>query len=171
MEFIPDEKDEGLTVPYYEDASNALGVVGYATNRSEKELRVEIERAMAHLGASIQSFQSGRFGPETGPYRYGYVITFRWQGVDGRIVVAGLPIRNETPSRIEKTKRHALYSVMLKLESQFNSQLVMPGDFPLVPYLLNDKGQSLMEAIAQSSNFPALPEPKGDIEEGEWREA
>jgi len=170
MEFVPDERDEGLTVPYFEEASNSLGVVGYSTNRSEKELRVEIERSMAHLGSAIKSFQSGRFGPEGGPYRYGYVIAFTWQGMEGRISVAGLPIRNETPARVEKSKRHALYSVMLRLEAQFNSQLVMPGDMPLVPYLLDAKGRSLMEAIAEQQHFPQLPEPKGNVVDGEWRE-
>ncbi len=171
MDFIPDEREEGLTVPFYEDATQTLGIVGHSSSRSEKELRVEIERAMAHLGAGVNGFTSGRFGKDGGPYRYGYVIEFKWQGVDGRIQVAGLPIRKETPSRIDKSKRHALYSVMHRLQAQFNSQLVMPGDVPLVPYLLNEDGQTLMEVIAEQQKFPKLMDPQADIQEGEWREA
>lgn len=170
MKFVPDELPDGLQVPFYEDASGALGIVGHATNRSEKELRVEVERSMAHMSAAISSFASGRFGDEPGPYRYGYVIEFKWQGVAGRITVAGLPLRKETPSRIDRSKRHALYSVMLRLQSQFNSQLLMPGDMPLVPYLLNERGQTLMDVVAEQQGFPQLEAPQGDVVDGDFRE-
>ena len=170
MRFVPDEPMEGLHIPYYEDASSSLGIVGHATNRTEQELRIEVERFMAHLGAAITGFYSGRFGEDEGPFRYGYVIEFKWEGNSGRIIVAGLPIRKETATRIDKAKRHALYSVMLRLQSQFNSQLVMPGDMPLVPYLLNEKGQSLMEVIAEQQGFPQLEAPQGEVVEGDFRE-
>lgn len=165
MDFIPDEHDD-LTIPYFEDAKSSIGVIGHATQRSERELKVEIERAMGHLGASVSLFQAGKFAD-----RYGYRIEFAWGGAKGRIDVAALPLRKETPSRISQAKRHALYSVMNKLEAQFNSQLVMPGDVPLVPYMMDAKGMTLIEAMREQGKLPALPEPNQDAVEGEWRES
>lgn len=165
MDFIPDEHDD-LTIPYYEDASSSLGVVGHATSKKERELKVEIERAMGHLGASVTLFQPGKFGD-----RYGYRIEFSWGGARGRIDVAALPIRKETESRIKKAKRHALYSVMLKLEAQFNSQLVMPGDVPLMPYMVDKKGRTILEAMREDGALPQLPAPDDRPIEAEFREA
>lgn len=163
MDFIPDDHDD-LTIPYFEDSSASLGVVGHSTNRSERELKVEIERAVGHLGASIVLFQAGKFGN-----RFGYRIEFLWGGSKGRIDVAALPLRKETSSRISQAKRHALYSVMMRLMSQFNSQLVMPGDVPLVPYMLDKEGRTLIEAMREQGQVPALPAPE-DIVDGDWRE-
>lgn len=166
MEFIPDDVGEDFVVPFFEDANNSLGVVGYTTDRSEKQLRVEIERCMGHLGASMTILQPGKFGA-----RYGYRMEFKWQGVPGRIDIAALPIRNETDSRIRQSKRHALYSLWKRLEAQFNSQLVMPGDFPLMPYMLDDKGRTILEYLQSAGKLPALPKPAKDSPiEGDFRE-
>lgn len=165
MDFIPDDHDE-LTIPYFEDASSSLGVVGHSTNRSERELKVEIERAMGYLGASVSLFQAGKFDN-----RYGYRIEFVWGGAKGRIDVAALPIRKETPARISQAKRQSLYSVMMRLSSQFNSQLVMPGDVPLVPFMLDKEGRTLIEAMRERGKLPALPAPNQDAVDGEWRES
>lgn len=165
MEFIPDDHDN-LKVPYFEDASSLLGVIGHSTQRSEQELRVEIERAMGHLGAAVLLFQAGKFGN-----RYGYRIEFRWGGARGRIDVAALPLRKETPGKIKRCKLQALFSVMHKLQGQFNSQLNMPGDVPLVPYMLDASGRTLIEAMREEGQLPALPKPDEEAVEGEWRES
>lgn len=168
MDFVPDERDDGLNVPYFEDASSMLGVIGHSTQRSERELQVEIERAMGHLGAGVSFFQSGRFGD-----RYGYRIEFMWRGAKGRIDVAALPLKKETPSKIDKAKRQALFSVMHKLQGQFNSQLNMPGDVPLVPYMLDTQGRTLIEAMRERNELPALTDSESDpdIVDGEFRES
>lgn len=167
MDFIPDEHDD-LRVPYFEDASSLLGVIGHSTQRSEQELRVEIERAMGHLGASVLFFQAGKFGD-----RYGYRIEFRWRGAKGRIDVAALPLKKDTPSKMKKCKRQALFSVMHKLQGQFNSQLNMPGDVPLVPYMLDASGRTLIEAMREEGQLPALTDSESDpnVVDGEFRES
>ncbi len=166
MEFIPDDHED-LRVPYFEDASSLLGVIGHATQRSEQELRVEIELAMGHLGAAVSFFQPGKFGD-----RYGYRIEFMWRGARGRIDVAALPLKKESPSKIKRCKCQALFSVMHKLQGQFNSQLNMPGDVPLVPYMLDSKGRTLIEAMREKGQLPALPKPDDEeTVEGDWRES
>lgn len=181
--FIPDEKDqpEESKVPFWEDASNEIGVVGYTTTKTTKQLQSEIRRAMGFLGGTINGFQSGTvpWKGAHGDKRYAFRIYFTWQGVDGRLDVAALPIRKETASRKRNARRHALYSVMLRLEGLFNSQIVMPGDFPLMPYLLNDKGQTFSQWLVDEGKLPALPPPpesqvedeEGEVVEGDFREA
>jgi hypothetical protein len=164
MDFIPDDKGD-LQLPYFEDAKNEIGVVGYSSQRSEAQLKTLIKTSMGYLGGNIVSFQSGKFGE-----RYGYRIEFNYHGASGRIDIAALPIRDETNSRVSQAKRHALYSVWKKLESQFNSLLVMPGDVPLVPYMLNERGQTMLEWMRDQGKLPALPEPDDDVVDGEFSE-
>jgi hypothetical protein len=168
MDFVPDERDDGLNIPYFEDASSVLGVIGHSTQRSEKELRIAIELAMGHLGASVSLFQAGKFGD-----RYGYRIEFIWRGARGRIDVAALPLKKETKGRIKRCKQQALFSVMHKLQGQFNSQLNMPGDVPLVPYMLDTQGRTLIEAMRERDELPALTDSGSDSEiiEGDFRES
>lgn len=167
MEFIPDDQGD-LTVPFFEDASSALGVVGYTTSLSEAKLQAKVKQAMADLGGVVTGFQSGKFGN-----RHAYRIEFIYQGSAGRIDIACLPVRKETPARLRQTKRQALFSVWKRLESQFNSMLVSPGDVPLVPYMLNEKGQTMLEWMRDAGKLAQLPEPKDDDDavEGEFREA
>ena len=123
---------------------------------------------MGHLGAAVSHFQSGKFAD-----RYGYRIEFIWRGARGRIDVAALPLRKETPGKIKRCKRQALFSVMHKLQGQFNSQLNMPGDVPLVPYMLDASGRTLIEAMREEGQLPALTdsETDSDVVEGDFRES
>ena len=164
-DFVPAEQ-ENADVLYFEDASSSLGIIGHATQRTERELKNEIELAMGHLNAGVSFIQLGKFGN-----RHGYRIEFEWRGGRGRIDVAALPIKKETKGRIKQAKRQALFSVMRKLQGQFNSQLNMPGDVPLVPYMLNPEGQTLIEAMRERGQLPVLPKPEDDdTVEGNWRE-
>lgn len=165
-DFVPDDQ-ENISTPYFEDASSLLGIVGHSTQRTEQELKAEIERAMIHLHANVSFIQAGKFAD-----RYGYRIQFIWRGAVGRFDVAALPIRKETKGRIKQAKRQALFTVMRKLEGQYNSLLNMPGDVPLVPYMLNQRGQTLIEAMRERNELPALTdsESDSDVIDGDFKE-
>ena len=80
-------------------------------------------------------------------------------------------IKKETEARIDQALRHALYSIWKRLEHQYNSQLIMPGDVPLVPWLLNAEGQTVTEWLRELGRVPALPEATDDpIVEGEFED-
>lgn len=166
VEFIPDDSDE-FTIPYFEDASNALGVVGYTTSLSEAKLQAKVKQAMADLGGIVTSFQNGMFGE-----RHAYRIEFFYHGAAGRIDIACLPLRSEAPGKLSQCKRQALFSVWRRLESQYNSMLVSPGDVPLVPYMINENNQTMLEWMRSEGKLPALPKPESDDEtiNGEFRE-
>lgn len=169
MEFIPSPDEEQVKVPYFEDASNEEGVVGYSTQRSEPELKGLIRTAMGKLGGVVHSFQSGMIGT-----RHAYRIRFHYQGAPGRMDVVALPIKSETEGRIKQAKKHALYSVWKRLEGLFNAQLVTPDDLPLMPYMLNKQGQTVTEWLRDSGQFQ-LPEPSyqpqdEDVIEGDFTE-
>lgn len=165
MDFIPDEQDDSLVIPFFEDASGQIGVSGYSTTKSESVLKSEIERWMARMGAGVAAIQSGKMGA-----RYAYQIEFIYHGRKGRMRVVALPIRSETPARIKQAKAQALFSVARKLEAQYNAMLNSPDDFPFMLNLLDDKGKTLIEVLQEQGTVPALPEPKEPVPEAEWRE-
>lgn len=176
-QFIPDDPGEDRIIPFFEEASKSRGVIGYSTGKDLQELEGEIRDAMAKLGATVTGIQSGQI-----PYarahknrRFAFRIFFNHRGATGRMDVAALPIKKETDARIRQAKRHALYSVVNRLEGLFNSQLVMPGDAPLIPHLLDDEGRTLAQYIADENVIPQLQAPTGsdddDTVEGEFTEA
>lgn len=166
MEFIPDNQERDIEIPYFEDADGSDGVVGYSTTKSQKELRALISTEFARLGGTVTSFQSGKYGN-----RYAFRISFTFHGHPGRMDVAALPINKETDARIDKAKKHALYSVWKRLQSEYNTSLVMPGDAPFVPYMLNEKGQTMIEYLRDLGQVPSLPEAsESTIIDGEFDE-
>ena len=167
--FVPNPESEELKIPYWEDASNADGVHGYTTTKSVKELKSLITGSFGRLGGSVTGFTEGN--TKSLPKRYGYRISFTYNGVAGRITVFALPIRKETPTKVDKAKRHALISVHARLQAQYNTALVMPGDIPLMPWLLNKEGQTMTEYLTDIGSVPLLPAPEyNDIEEGEFED-
>ena len=167
-DFVANVDTDELIIPFWEDASNADGVMGYTTGKKIKELKVLITGDFGKIGGSVISIVEGKNLAGT---RYGYQINFTFRGMPGRLVVMALPIRKETPSKINKAQRHALISVHARLVSQYNTALVMPGDIPLMPWLLNAEGQTMVEYLQKIGSVPALPEPQEDIiEEGEFTE-
>lgn len=178
--FVPDDHDDSVTIPFWEDASNTIGVKGYSSTKTIKALESEIRKAMGFLGGTINGIQSGTipWKGADGNIRYAFRIFFTYMGAEGRIDIAALPIQKETPARVKQARRHALYSVMLRLEGMFNSILTMPGDMPLVPYMMNESGQTMVEFLQLEGKVPKLQAPpegqvdeNGETVEGEFREA
>lgn len=170
MTFIPDDIDEKPPeIPWFESASSELGIKGHGTKKSIEELQIEIKSAMSKLGGGVTAFFGGRFPGQR--VRYGYEIRFGYGKREGLIRVAGLPMEHETAAKKTKTLKQALYTVRDALESQFNARLNMPGAAPLIGYLLDDKGRTLAEMLADSDGIPLLsaPIPDEDVEvvEGE----
>lgn len=166
MEFIPDPEDIEFKVPYFEDARNSDGVIGYATKKNVNELKALIREAFGKLGGSVISYQFGKFGT-----RYACRIRFAFRGVEGRIDLYALPIRRETNTIRRAAKCHILYSLWMRLQAEYNTMLIMPGDVPFVPYMLNEKGQTMLEYMRDIGQVPVLPEAiEDDILDGEFTE-
>lgn len=170
MEFVPNEDtNKDYDLPFFEDARNADGIKGYSTTKSVRQLKSLITTSMSKLGGAVTSFIEGKYGT-----RHGFQIRFTYRKVEGRLDVACLPIKNETESRIDQAKRHALYSVNLLLEAQFQSHMMLPKHLPLMPWLLNAKGQTMTEYLVEQDMTPALPEQTNNDEqviEGEFTDA
>lgn len=165
-DFVPSADADEILIPFWEDATNADGVKGYTTGKTIKELKALIIGDFGKIGGSVIGFIDGKNLAGT---RYGYQINFTFRGAPGRLVVMALPIRKETESKIKKARRHALISVHDRLVAQYNTALVMPGDVPLMPWLLNAEGQTMVEYLQEVGSVPALPEPQEDIiEEGKF---
>jgi hypothetical protein len=162
MKFIPDDfESKTPEVPWFEDASSELGIRGHATSKSIDTLKTEIKSAMSALGGGVTSFLSGKW--PTNPPRYGYQINFNYGDREGKIDIAALPIRKETPSKRKQCLKQALYTVRDMLDSQFNTSVLVPGSAPLIPFMIDDKGKTLAETLSETSAIPLLSPP---LEEG-----
>ncbi len=158
MSFIPEDfKVKESTVPWFEDATQETGVKGHYTKKGIEELKTEIKAAMSALGGGVTSFLAGNF-PTKSP-RYGYQIMFNYGDREGRIEIAALPLKNETPGKKKKTLKQALYTIREMLQSQFNSSLLVPGSAPLIPFMIDDQGRTLAEVLAESAAIPLLSPP------------
>lgn len=159
--FVPDDFElKDPTIPWFEDASAALGVKGHKTSKTIDQLKLEIRAAFSSLGAGVTAFKQGHFdkvGNEK--FRYAYQIEFTYGDRDARMIIAALPIRNETASKKEQALKQVLFTVREMLESQFNSGLLIPGSAPLVQYMLDDHGRTLAEALSEQSSVPLLSPP------------
>ncbi len=163
MTFIPDDMEKKeAAVPWFEDAKAELGIKGHSTNKSIEELKIEIKSAMSRLGGGVTLFISGKF--PTSPARIGYQIQFSYGSREGRIEIAALPLKKYTSTKETQSKKQALYTVREMLEAEFNSGILVPGSAPLVPFLLDDQGNTLAETMHIQSNIPLLSAPIKDVE-------
>lgn len=169
MTFIPDDMEKKeATVPWFEDAKVELGIKGHSTSKSLNELEIEIKSAMSRLGGGVTSFITGKF--DTRPSRIGYEIRFNYGSREGKIEIAALPLKKWTAIRETQSRKQALYTVREMLEAEFNSGMLVPGSAPLVPFLLDDNGHTLAEALHSQAGIPLLSAPikeNSEIVEGE----
>jgi len=175
--FIPDDmENKEPTIPWFEEVTSESGIKGHYTKKSIEELKTEIKAAMSRLGGGVKTFMSGTY--ETEPKRYGYLINFAYGSREGRIEIAALPMEKETEGKRKRALKQALFTAREMLEAQFNSGLLVPGSAPLIPYLLDDQGRTLSEAMAAAENIPLLSPPMseqvksggGDVVDGEFTE-
>lgn len=169
MTFIPDDMDKKeATIPWFEDAKAELGIKGHSTNKSITELKIEIKSAMSRLGGGVTSFITGKF--DTIPARIGYEIRFNYGSREGKIEIAALPLKKWTSTKETQSKKQALFTVREMLEAEFNSGMLVPGSAPLIPFLLDDSGNTLAEALHLQAGIPLLSAPieeASEIVEGE----
>lgn len=156
MNFIPDKTVRPDETLYFEDV-RAADAPGYTTEQSERELMDAISGLLSKLGGSAVAFQSGIFdGIQGKPKRYGYVIQFQVVGNPARIVVAGLPLRNETAAKRQQVKAHALYAVREQLKAMQLARLLTPNSEPLAQYLVVDGQKTWGELIYERAALPAV---------------
>lgn len=168
-DFVPDEgEEEEFKIPYFEDASGELGIVGYSTTLTENQLQAKIREAAALLKMTIVGFAKGKKKD-----RHAYRIYFTQYGAKGQIDIAALPIRKSTERREQQAKRQALFTAWKRLEAAFNSRMNMPNDFPFIGNILGPKGVTLGQMLISQELAPALPPPhvEGEDNEGEGGDA
>lgn len=157
MDFIPETPTDNIgKVPFFEDSA-AAGVAGRRTNKPIRGLQGEVIDALAKLGAGAVQFTPGAF-TEGGLTRYGFRITFYLGAIPGRMEIAALPLRSETPSKKDRALAQALYLVRDSLRAMHDARYYHPGDIPLLPYLIGSNGRTVRETLVETL---ALPERAG----------
>ena len=169
MKFIPDQQPNAqVAAPFYEDAAKgqmAHGLKGLTTGKSHRTLKSEVEKSFSWIGGSISSFESGQLSGS--PMRYGWRIHFTVSGMKGQMVLAALPLRNDTSRKQKQVLAHALFSLRDSVEAEYNLMLMNADHIPFMGYLLHD-GETLADLLRKGI-LPALTETteRTDFVEGE----
>lgn len=174
MEFTFTNKPEAQAdVPYFED-TRAKETKYYTSTKSLAAVLKEVRQEFQELGCYNISFAEGYFGVK--PKRYGYLVTFGWNGAQGKIPLAGLPLRNEPFSyqqkqtKINKVRVQALLILRDHLISYRQAPMFMVNTMPMLQHLLVDGERTLSEYLQQVGTLPGLPAPQGDIVETDFVE-
>lgn len=152
--FVPDKTElEKQVIPWFDDQTDSK-IPGRGTRKDVTDLQGEIIELMGHLHAGGVSFIQGTHPGK--PTRYGFQIRFNINGVQGRIDVAALPIKSETPTKKDRALAQALYLVRDWLEAEVFSSVYRPGAVALLPFLVNENGKTVTEAFISSGKIPLL---------------
>lgn len=161
-----DSQEQKEDVPFFEDA-RAKDTKYYASTKSLSQALKETRQELQELGAYNISFAEGYFGVK--PKRYGYLVTFGWNGAQGKIPLSGLPLRNEPydhrqrQAKINKVRVQALLILRDHLISYRQAPVFMVGSMPMLQHLLVDGERTLSEYLQQVGTLPGLPAPQGDV--------
>lgn len=165
--FTSTEPAAATSVPYYEDARADFAPY-YSSGKSVKVARAEVAAEVAKLGGVVIAFREGFYGQK--PRRYGYEIEFLLHDRRGVLRVAGLPMRRETPAKVEQVRVQALLNVRDWLKAAVTKPVFQPGSgHPLLMNLLVDGRRTVADWIAQHGRLPELT--AGDVVDGEFSEA
>lgn len=152
-----------IAVPFIEDAT-AKTAPFYSSGKSIEQAKADVVEWFDVLGAGILSFQSGVYEINK-QKRFGFVIRFTlnvdpFNGMEGVIRVAGLPMRSPTPAKEKQVKVQALLNIAEQLRTAYTSRLFSPDSHPLVPNLLipgkDGQVRTVTEAITYMINAPQL---------------
>ena len=157
VQFIPEPVTTAArNIPYFEDSQDRK-IPGRGTEKSADKLQQEIRQLMLELDAGNIVFSPGKFEVAPGvPARYGWLMTFSANGLKGRMEIAALPMRHESPAKKDQALRQALYLVRNWLESEVFSVLYRPGAVPLIPFLIGTGNKTITEALLESTDIPLL---------------
>jgi len=145
-----------IEVPFFEDA-RAQTAPFYASNKSIEVAQREVRDYLGKLKAEMVMFIEGEFTDGTAT-RYGYEIRFSYQGAQGLIRVAGLPMRRANPQKKKKVLVQALLNVREWVKAAITGSTFSPGMSPLVGFLLvpGNQNQTLQEWIVEKQDLPNL---------------
>ncbi len=153
--FTPnDDPLKTSAVPFFEDARTDIAPY-YASEKTLNRAKKDVVTNLGLLGAMLIDFREGTFEIE-GKSRKGYEVVFNWTGNVGVMRVAGLPMRNPTIAKEERVKVQTLLVLADWLKSSVTQKTFSPGAAPLLPFLLVDGKQTLIEALSGGKRLPLL---------------
>lgn len=161
------QAESKIDVPYFEDA-RAKDTKYYASTKSLQQAVKEVKAELTELGAYKIVLAEGYFGVK--PKRYGYLITFGWNGALGKINLSGLPIKSDQwmrgyDTKVAKVRVQALLILRDQLISYRQSPIFLVDTEPMLQHILVDGKRTAFEILA-SGNLPQLT--SGETVEAEF---
>ena len=184
MNFIPKETQKKIELPFFEDVGGLSGEgwQGHTTGKSLARLRADLTVALDRLGAQMTSFMEGSYPCAEG-FRPGAIIKFTTQLPNGNLIhgeipVAALPVRTKKSAKgfekkCEQSLRMALFMVATSLQAAFNQQVLSPGHYALMPYMLEGE-RTLSEIFIENAGLTGFlleSGEEGEVVDGEFIEA
>ena len=171
MDFTFTNKPESkVDIPYFEDV-RAKETKYYSSTKTVTQALKEVKAELLELGAYNISLAEGYFGVK--PKRYGYLVTFGWNGAQGKISLAGLPLKtepyssNQLQTKINKVRVQALLILRDQLISYRQSPIFLVDTMPMMQHILVDGKRTMFEYMAEFNNLPKALS-SGDIVEAEF---
>lgn len=155
--FTPNQQQVKPKLVYFEDSA-AEHIPGHATTKKIESLKAEIITLLNRMGAQMVVITEGTF--EGNPRRDGYEVTFVLGKSPARLHCAALPIRRVTTTRKQQALRQALFLLRDWLQSSILFNLNQPPADVLVPFMLDNQGRTVAEALLGESGVRMLPAPR-----------
>lgn len=141
------------SILYFEDANSSnsqFHAIRKSTTIDDCKQRVQV--AMSKLGGAPLQFIPVIF---ENPSRYGYLIEYVFSGgAHGQLPVAGLPLKNESPSNKVASRKQALMVAAHMMNASYNAIQHTPLSNPLLLHLLVDGKQTVAQMIAERQSLP-----------------
>lgn len=148
-----------IEVPFFEDATGETAP-NYSTKRSVAEAQSELSRWVAQHGGIVVGLTPVKFNAtikNKNVIRYGYIVDFIFGGgARGRMHVAALPMRTETPDKKNRVLAMALLNRAEFFKSAFATRIHDPYSNPLFQYLLVDGERTVSQVIVEQKQFALL---------------
>lgn len=148
-----------IEVPFIEDATGETAP-NYSTKRSVTDAQSELSRWVGKHSGIVVGITPVKFNNTIAGkniIRYGYVVDFMFLGgARGRMHIAGLPIRKETPAKKEQVLAMALLNRAEFFKTAYATRIHDPHSNPLLQYLLVDGERTVAQVIVEQKQLALL---------------
>ncbi|MEQ8673280.1 MAG: hypothetical protein RIC84_08695 [Aggregatilineales bacterium] len=156
--FTPHQDSQDIDVPFIEDARADFAPYYDIRSKTVADAQREMMMEMSKLGAMVTQVVAGAFESD-GMRRHGFEIRFFYDGVQGMMRVAGLPMRShQTDTKIAKVQIQALLNVRDWAKSAVTAKVFSPGHDPLIGHILlpDGSGRTIADYVRTQKHMPML---------------
>lgn len=159
FEIDSDALKKEIEVPFFEDATGETAP-NYSTKRTVEDAQSELSRWVGKHGGIVVGLSPVKFNATIKNkivVRYGYILDFIFGGgARGRMHIAGLPMKAETPDKKNRILAMALLNRAELFKTAFTTRIHDPYSNPLFQYLLVDDNHTVAQMLIEKQQLNLL---------------